>query len=109
MYTLRRVAVGSAFKVMAVLSGLIFAVVGFFAVFLPGIFGFGIWSLMADHPRRFPFGAGLGILGSILLYFLGIIVYAVIGGVVGAIYAAVYNLVAGITGGLEVELGREEE
>lgn len=106
MYTLRRVAVGSAFKVMAVLSGLIFAVVGFFAVFLPGVFG--IWSLMADHPLRFPFGAGLNILGSLLLYLLGIIVYAVVGGVVGVIYAAVYNLVAGITGGLEVELKQEE-
>lgn len=108
MYTLRRVTVGSAFKVMAVLSGLIFAVVGFFVVFLPGIFGFGIWSLMAGHPRQFPFAAGLGILGSILIYFLGIIGYAVVGGVVGVIYAAVYNLVAGITGGLQVELKEEE-
>lgn len=108
MYTLRRVVVGSAFKVMAILSGLVFAVVGFFAIFLPGIFGVGIWSMMAMSPRRLPFGIGLGVLGSILLYLLGIALYAVLGGIVGALYAAVYNLVAGIGGGLRVELDKEE-
>lgn len=108
MYTLRRVAVGSAFKVMAILSGLIFAAVGFFAVFLPGVFGIGIWSMMAMSPRRLPFGLGLGVLGSILAYLLGIVIYAVLGGIVGALYAAMYNLVAGIGGGLRVELNKEE-
>ncbi len=107
MYKLRRVGVGSAFQVMAVLSGLIFAVVGFFAVFLPGIFGIGILSLIAESEPRLPFYSGLGLLGTIIIYLLGIILYAVIGGVVGAIYAAVYNLVAGITGGLRVELKEE--
>ncbi|MGQ9516935.1 MAG: hypothetical protein ACUVWB_11890 [Anaerolineae bacterium] len=109
MYTLRRVVVGSAFKVMAILSGLVFAVVGFFAIFLPGIFGVGIWSMMAMSPRRLPFEIiGLRVLGSILLYLLGIVLYAVLGGIVGALYAAVYNLVAGIGGGLRVELDKEE-
>ncbi|PKO22777.1 MAG: hypothetical protein CVU38_07640 [Chloroflexi bacterium HGW-Chloroflexi-1] len=80
MHTLRRIAVGSAFKVGAALSALLFAVLGFFVVLLPGIFGASILgALLRDQGGG---GAGIGF----------------------AIEAWLYNIVAGWIGGLEVEL-----
>lgn len=109
MYTLRRVTIGSAFRVMAILSGLLFTIFGFFLVFLPGLFGAGLLGLVASEMgRSAPLGIGVGFFGSLLAYLLGIIVYALAGGVIGLIYALLYNGVAGMVGGLDVELEPRE-
>ncbi len=103
MHTLRRIAVGSAFKVGAALSALLFAVLGFFVVLLPGIFGASILgALLRDQGGGGAFG--LGFIGSLIVYVLGIVLYWILGGIGFAIEAWLYNIVAGWIGGLEVEL-----
>jgi hypothetical protein len=103
MHTLRRITVGSAFKVGAALSALLFAVLGFFVVLLPGIFGAGILgALLGDQGGRGAFG--LGFVGSLIAYVLGIVIYWIVGGIVFAIEAWLYNIVAGRIGGLQIEI-----
>jgi hypothetical protein len=103
MHTLRRITVGSAFKVGAALSALLFAVLGFFVVLLPGIFGAGILgALLGDQGGGGAFG--LGFIGSLIAYVLGIVIYWIVGGIISAIEAWLYNIVAGWIGGLQIEI-----
>lgn len=103
MQTIRRITISSAFKVGAVLCGLLFLIFGFFFLLLPGLFGASLLgAIMGDQGGMGAFGMGAGT--SILLYLVGIIVYAVLGGIVFAIEAFFYNIVAGIVGGIEIEL-----
>ncbi|NOZ73477.1 MAG: hypothetical protein GXP38_16510 [Chloroflexi bacterium] len=103
MQTIRRITISSAFKVGAVLCGLLFLIFGFFFFLLPGLFGASlIGAIMGDQGGMGAFGMGAGT--SILLYLVGIVVYAVLGGIGFAIEAFFYNIVAGIVGGIEIEL-----
>ena len=103
MQTIRHVAVGSAFKVGAALSALVFAVLGFFVVFLPGLFGASILgALLGNEGGHGAFGVGF--VGGLIAWIVGIVVYAIAGGIGGAIYAWLYNIVAGWVGGLEVDI-----
>ncbi len=100
MKTIRSVTVGSAFKVGAVLSALLFAVLGIFILLLPGLFG-------ASLPRSIIGGysdpvSALGV--DLVIYLIGVVAYGVIGGIGGAIYAFLYNLVADVVGGLEIDI-----
>jgi hypothetical protein len=103
MTVIRRVSVGSAAKLLAVLNALIFAVFGGFMVILTilgsmvGVAGGGSDVLGA---------AGVGIIGTVIFYLVGIVGMLIAGAIGGAIYAFVYNIVASITGGIEVELGQ---
>lgn len=99
MHRIRRIGVGSAFKVGAVLSALLFAVFGIFFLVLPGLFGATIFG--ASFGRQG--GAGV-LLISLIGYVLGTVFYGLIGGVFMALYAWLYNLVAGWVGGLRIEL-----
>ncbi len=104
--TIRRVGAWSAFKVGAVVSGLIWLVIGaFFLVFaLCGVLGsFGaLGSNMGN--QSVPRNLALGGTTALIVYVVGIILYAIIGGIVGALYALLYNATAWITGGIEVEV-----
>lgn len=100
MQRLHRISVGSAFKVSAVLSALGFGVLGFFFVFLPGLFGASILGALSGDQS----GAAGGFVAALVIYIVGIVVYAIVSGIIGAIYAWLYNIVAGWTGGLEIEL-----
>lgn len=103
MQTIRRITIGSAFKVGAVLSALLFLIFGFFILLLPGLFGASLMgSLMGDQGGMGAFGMGAG--ASIILYLVGTVAYAILGGIGFAIEAFFYNIVAGIVGGIEIEL-----
>lgn len=93
---LRKVAVGSAFMMMAVLNALIFAIIGGIGVLL-SLLAVAIGSGDA-------LGLAGGVVGVLFGYLIGIAATALFGGIVGALYALVYNIVAGIAGGLRVVL-----
>ncbi len=100
--TIRRVGVGSAFKVGALMLLLFWAVFGIIFLVLQG-------SLLASmvNSSNFPArGAGLGLGTLCVFYLIGMVIYTIIGGIVGAAYAFFYNLVSGWVGGLELELER---
>jgi hypothetical protein len=103
----RQVGVGSAFKVMAVLSALIW---GFIGIFL--LIG-GLCGALSSFPaltRTDGEGSGgnllaLGGVTLVLIYIGGLVFYTLIGGLMGALYALLYNATARLTGGLEIEVG----
>jgi len=99
--TVRRIGLGSAFKVGAVLSGLIFAVVGLPLVLI-GTSSM-LTQLLASETGG-SFSGGIGIVAALVIYILGIFLYAIVGGIGFLIDALIYNIVASIVGGLEIEL-----
>jgi hypothetical protein len=103
MRTIRRISVGSAFRIGAVVSGLLFAILGVFAVLLPGLFGASLLGVAVGREGAGVFGAGL--VTSLIIYLLGIALYALLGGIFYAISAWLYNIAAGRVGGLEIEVG----
>ena len=103
MRTIRRVSLGSAIKVGAMLYVLLFLVIGFFAILLPGLLGASfLGALMGDQEGGLMFGAGA--LVSVIAYVAGLLFAAIGGGLVGFLNALLYNIVAALVGGLEVEL-----
>lgn len=102
MQTVRRIAVGSAFKVGAVLYALLFAILGLCLVPLWVSGSLASAGLLGEQVR----GGGViaSCLAGILGYIVLIVVYGVLGGIGGAITAFLYNLIAGWIGGLEVEI-----
>lgn len=102
MKTIRRISAGSAFKVGAVIYALLFAIV-FGLILLVQLLLGGLFAAAAgsnDAGTTLGLFAGFGIIG----YFIGIIVYGLLGGIGSALAALIYNLVANMIGGLQIEL-----
>lgn len=95
-YVLRRIGVGSAFKVGAVLGGVLSAL-----VLVPLGLLMAIGVVHGGDSSAVAGGAFMGLLTMVC----GPLFYAFIYGLLTAISALVYNIAAGMTGGLEVELG----
>ena len=115
MVRIKRVSIGSAVKVAAIVYALGWAVFGLFFVGFEGLIFSTLGASLSRVGNQFPsqsssaaassFGA-FSIVTLCIIYVVGI-VFALIGGaIVGAIYAFIYNLAAGWVGGLEVELTR---
>ena len=51
--------------------------------------------------------AGQAAIGAGVMVLLLPIIYGIFGFIAGAFYAFIYNLIAGMTGGLEMEFGRD--
>lgn len=99
----RRISPKSAFKVAAAIYGLIYGVVGLFG-FLLSVIGV-LTSSRWLSDLGVPVGSSIAaILTALLLYILGTLLVALIGGALAAIIAFIYNMVAGRIGGLEVEV-----
>jgi hypothetical protein len=96
---IRRIAPGSAFKLGALLTGLLGAIFGLFPL-LATLLGMSLFSAASDGAR----GASVGPVLALVFYVFGVIFYALFGGLVSALYAWLYNVVAGWVGGLRVEL-----
>ncbi len=96
---IRRIGVGSAFRVGALVSGLIWAIVGIFFV-LFSLAGAGIMAAFGAPGAE----AGMGFVGVLIFYIVMLVVYAIFGGIFGALYAWLYNVVAGWVGGIEIQL-----
>ena len=94
---LKRIDVGSAFKVGAVTYALMWAVLG-----LPFIL---IMSAAGSMARAGGMGGGGAFAGAgIFGYLIGIALYGIMGGIGSAVAAFIYNLVSGWMGGLEIEV-----
>lgn len=103
--TLKRIDVGSAFRVGIVLYGLIFAVFGLFFVAFQGLFLTAITrSASYDVGSDISAFMGAGILSLLCFYGVGVVVAAIFGGIQAALLAWLYNLTANWIGGLKVEL-----
>jgi hypothetical protein len=101
--TIKKIGIGSAFRVGAVVSAILWLILGLFFLL------FQSWFLTAAMSSP-EFGGqagqfqGLGVMTLFFSYLCGIPLYAVIGGLVGALYAFVYNLTAGWVGGVQVQI-----
>ena len=103
--TIRRVNVGSAMKIGAMLQFLIWAVFGLIFLVVGGLCSAFMTAAMSD--RLNPGGSSVlagGLLTMLAFYFVGLIASGVLGAITGALYAGLYNLSAGWIGGLEVEV-----
>ena len=106
MKIIKRVTVGSAFKVGAAVSGLVMLILGIPAVLCQSSF----LALLSTASRSSSNSvnptalAGGGIVGVIIFWIISVVFAAIGGGIFGAIYALLYNATVGITGGIEVEL-----
>lgn len=99
---IRRVGVGSAFKVGALVSALLIAVFGIFFVVLPSLIGASLLGALGGNGA-----GGFGLVTGLLIYFGLIVFYGLLGGIFGALYAFFYNLVARWVGGLRIEVTGE--
>jgi hypothetical protein len=106
--TLKRIDVGSAFRVGMIVTGLLFAIFGILFVGIQAILLTGIASLSEDASASSATGVtaflGVGVLGLLCFYGIGVVVGAIFGGIQFAIGAFCYNLAANWVGGVKVEL-----
>ena len=103
---IRRISVGSAFRVGLIWSSVIFAFFGLLGLLFYGViasFALGT-SLGSDEVAGMLGIFGGGFIIQIVLYVIGIIFYGVLGGIMTAISAIFYNFVARIGGGLEIDI-----
>lgn len=113
MTTVKRIDIGSAFKVGAFTTGLLYAIFGllFSVLFVPFFLvgsSSGFYSSSGSSTSFSSDQAGAAALASIcIFYFCGIFIYAILGGIYFAVAAFIYNLVSGWIGGLKVELETE--
>lgn len=113
MTTIRRIDVGSAFKVGLILNALIFAIIGLF-IALMQIFFFSIFSDIATSsssfngsnvtPQDLQFFKAFGIVGACMFWLFGSVAAGIFGGIYFAIAALLYNLTSKMVGGVEVQL-----
>jgi hypothetical protein len=112
--TLKRIDIGSAFRVGAILYGLLFAVFGLIFVLLNSLFFSALTNLARSNNFNTPNAPnataflGAGVLGLLCFYGVGIVAAAIIGGIQLAIVAFFYNLTANWVGGLKVELQTDD-
>ncbi len=107
MRQIRRVGIGSAFKVGAMVSALLIAILGGLVLILYLIVTVALGAVFAGATEEL--GAGLGFatlsaVGLIVGYIVQILVGGVVGGITYALAALVYNIIAGWVGGIEIEL-----
>jgi hypothetical protein len=101
MRTIRSVSILSALKVGAVLSALLFAIIGGIMLLFTLLFsGLGLIAGGQDAFAGAGVMSGFGIIG----YLIGIVIYAIVGAIGGALNALLYNIVAGMVGGIEINL-----
>ncbi len=98
-FLIRRIGVGAAFKIGAVLGGVMSAVV----LFPMGLL-MALGVISSDDSAAIAGGAVMGLATVVC----GPLVYAFIYGLMSAFSAFIYNIIAGLTGGPEIYLERPE-
>lgn len=106
--TLKRIDVGSAFRIGMIVSGLLFAIFGLVFVALQGLFLNALTRTLTldipNAPGSTTLFLGTSILSLLCFYGVGVVVAAVLGGIQFAIGAFCYNRAANWVGGLKLEL-----
>ena len=99
MVKIEKIGVSSAAKIYGLTLGILGFVIGiFYALFLSAFSG-----LLDDLPI-----SGAGGLGIIMVIVFPIM-YGIMGFIIGALGSVVYNFVASKTGGLEIQLSKDDE
>jgi hypothetical protein len=101
--TIRRLDLGSVFRVTFVISALLFALFGCIGIVLPSLFGASLLGALGGRDYG-PTAAGGTFLAVLLTYVLLVVIGSIVEGIVTVIAAFVYNLAAGWVGGIQVEL-----
>jgi hypothetical protein len=107
--TIRRIGVGSAFRVGALLSALLSLIVGLPIALMQGLFVTTIVSSAGLNARDVLPLFGGSTLGIVCFWVGSVVAAGLFGGVFAAISALLYNWVAGWIGGLEVELAQPDD
>jgi hypothetical protein len=112
--TIKRIDVGSAFRVGLILYALLFAIFGLLFVAFQGLLLSGLESLMRasiEDGSSLPVDAPIvtfGLLSLLCFYGVGVVIAAIFGGIQFAVGAFCYNITSGWVGGIKVELETEE-
>lgn len=101
--TIRRLDLGSVFKVTFVISAVLFALFGCIGIVLPSLFGASLLGALGGRDYGAA-AAGGTFLAALLTYVLLVVVGSVIEGIITVIAAFVYNVAAGWVGGIRVEV-----
>lgn len=117
MIVIKKVNISSAFKVGAIVSGLISAVFGLLFIALQGlVFSAFMNLMMLEVGTTSGFDtSGMNMFGTLSLaflcvfYIINVILSAVFGGIMSAVTALAYNLAANWVGGLELQMERVEK
>lgn len=118
MLTVKRIGVGSAFRVGMVAGAVLAAITSLILLLLQGAFFSFIASAMNATSWNGMTGSGslsslagannlftaFGLAVACLLYIVNIVLSAVFGGIAAALAAFAYNVTAGWVGGLEIEV-----
>jgi hypothetical protein len=108
MITIKRISVSSAFRIAALVSGILsLLVLGLFALFQAAVWSSIASELTIDGQRLPPEASFFGLVGFAgLCAFMvcGVVVYAIVGGIGAALAAWIYNFVARQFGGLEIDI-----
>ena len=107
--TIKKINVGSAFRVGAIVSGLLYTVIGLLLSVMPFLFlsMFSNSFVYTNDPQLnelIGFAGTAGALSLICAYLVGIVFAAIIGGIGFALTAWFYNLASRWVGGIEIEL-----
>ena len=107
--TIKRINVGSAFRVGVILYGLLMAVFGLFFVGVQALLLNGLSSLATVNSpysgsSNVNFFTTAGLVGLCIFYGLLVVFGAIFGGIQFAVIAFFYNLTANWVGGVKVEL-----
>ncbi len=98
-YLLRRIGVGSAFKVGAVLGVVLSAI-----LLVPLGLLFLLGGIGGPSEQGLGTAFALGTVPGVLTMICGPLLYGLIYGIVAALFALVYNVIASVAGGVEVTL-----
>ena len=101
--TLRRISVGSVFKVTFVIYALLLGLFGCLFMVLPGLFGASLLGGLGGRDSGLALFGG-SFIGILISYILLVVFGAFLQGIVTVIAALIYNLAARWVGGIQVEL-----
>jgi hypothetical protein len=117
MVIIKRIRIGSAFRVGLLVGAVVAAITGLLVVGFQGLFFSAIMTAFTLDPQS---GSGFsssggnafatfGLLTLCIFYVMYVVFSSIFGGISAAITAFAYNLAAGWIGGLEIELETQDK
>ena len=111
--TIKRVGIGSAFKVGFGLNIIVFAIFGLIGILGQLLFAGAISSAIRSS-SAYSSTTSVDLSSATLpilcvVYIVGTLAAGIVGGIAAAIYALIYNLTSRIFGGIQVQLSRDPQ